>query len=275
MKKILFIFAALCGTLLASCTAEEVSIGNPEPMIQFNYPTVVSTGVISRSTMFFFMDDDVATDTVWFDVIPVLQIPERTRYLKLEAFDQIVYEYKYNEKGALIDSVGTVVPNQAVAGTHYVAFDNPEYSKLVKIDAGQLSARIPVVMLRHSSLKENTYYLNFRIVDSPDLKVAGSKAISARIAISDKVSRPSVWDTNFYIFGAYGEVKHEFMIRETGQPWDNDFVAMISLSQSDQVYYRQVLREALEKENAERAAQNPPLGPLAEEDGTLVEFPAS
>lgn len=273
MEKIYFIFAALCGTLLASCSTEDASIGNPEAMIQFNPGNLLAHGVISRSSMFFFMDDNVQVDTIWFDVLSVLKVPDRTMYIKLEQFDEIIYDYVYNEKGALIDSVANPVPNQAVPGRHYVAFDNAEYSKLVKIEAGQFSTRIPVVTLRHESEKENTYYLNFRIVDSPDLKVAGSKAISAKIAISDKVSKPSAWNDQFYIFGNYGEVKHGFMIRVTGQKWDNDFVAMISLSQSDQVYYRQVLRAALAEENAERASQG--LAPLAEADGTPVEFPAS
>lgn len=275
MKRIHYILAATLCLTLASCQTEEPRVGNPDPMVQLAAPNLNDNQNISRSSMFVFMDNDVTTDTLWFDIIVVAAIPDRTMYLKLEAFDEIVYEYVYDEKGALIDSIGTKVPNQAVAGRHYVAFDDPEYSKLLKIEAGKYTGRIPVVTLRHESLKDNVYYLNFRVVDSEELKVSGPKGRSVQIAISDKVSRPSEWNANFYLFGAYGEAKHGFMIRETGQKWDDEFISMIRTSQTDVIYYRQMLRAALEEYNAERASQNPPLPPLAEEDGTVVEFPAS
>lgn len=87
------------------------------------------------------------------------------------------------------------------------------------------------------------------------------------VSISDRATQPDNWDRLFErYFGAWGEEKYRFMIKTTGK---TDWADVTSISNYDSAYYnalKAMCVEALDIYN-ETADE-----PLAEEDGTLVEF---
>ena len=249
--KYIIILPALAFCLLSSCEQPDASVGSYEPMVIFNEYTL-NNAAIRRSSSFVYSEESVLTDTVWIPVRPMGSLPDRDLYIKFEQFEETRWDLIYDEKGNVVDSTLYHYPNQAEPGVHYVPFDDPEYSKLLKLEAGDLSRLVPVVTKRHSSLKTETYYLNFRIVDSGDLKVGGYKLQSVKISIADHLSQPALWDQWFFA-GTYSIVKHQFMIDVTGHRWDDGFIESLDDGQKD--YYRYILRQELANENARRAEQ--------------------
>jgi hypothetical protein len=103
-----------------------------------------------------------------------------------------------------------------------------------------------------------------------------------RIVFSDQLERPTYWSWGNYNFiGAYGTVKHLFLIEQTGEKWDNvylhDVLGFTETGSDSNIYdydYIVVVQAALvkmlEEYNAERQAQG--LDVLKEEDGTIVKM---
>ena len=149
---------------------------------------------------------------------------------------------------------GVAYPRQAEAGVHYVPFDDERVASFYVLEPGELETRIPVIMLRDETLSDTTYTLFFRIVDSEDLQAGDAAYCSAQLRIADCVTQPGRW--SIYSFGNYSTVKHEFMIRVTQEPWDDEFFAGLDVNEMN--YYLFVLNRELEAENAERVAQGLP-----------------
>ena len=191
-------------------------------------------------------DEILMKDTVWLTVRPQGVLPEKSSRIK-------------------------VIPRQAEAGVHYVPFDDERLAGLLTLDAGELEARIPVIVLRDQSLRDTTYTLFFRIVDSEDLKAGDEKRCNIELRIADCLSRPSAWDDWFFA-GIWSRVRHEFMIKVTGVDWDNEFIG--SLDQNTRNYYLYVFNRELRKENAERAEQGlPPLRVDPDDPNSELTFP--
>lgn len=185
----------------------------------------------------------------------------------------------------------------AVAGKHFVAFDDPSMTSYYKIAAGATTARVPVKVLRDASLAENDYVLRVRIASTGTIEggIAGKDEIA--ITISDKLLAPLNW-TDFiaptppqvppleqFPFGSYGEEKHKFMIQITGEKWDYDYLVSIGFVETGLFYATYPLttynanydkgyctylvtklRTALAEYNALQET------PLKEVNGTVVKF---
>ncbi len=199
---------------------------------------------------------DVTSDTVWLTLQNLGFIANHDRAFELQ---QVM-----------------TGKDDAVAGKHYVSFDDAEYKKLLVIKADSTTARIPVVMLRDASLKTNTMTLKFTIKENADFKSGFKSEMYHYIQITDRLSKPNNWGAlcNHY-FGTYGPVRHQFMIKVTGDKWDEEYISekqfdSYSVDQAYMSFICSKLAAALKVENAERAAQG--LSPLAEEDGTLINF---
>ena len=217
-------------------------------------------------------DESVREDTVWFTVRPQGRLRETSGRIRLEQYTGTYWQYIYDERGIVTDSVEREYARQAEAGVHYVPFDDERVAPLLTLEAGALEARIPVIVLRDESLRDTTYTLFFRIADSEDLQAGDENYCRVQLRVSDCVSEPGRWSK--YSFGTYSTVKHEFMIEVTGELWDDDFLA--SLDRNDRNYYLFILNRALEEENASRVAQGLPTLREDPDDPTSPEisFPA-
>ena len=216
-------------------------------------------------------DENLALDTVWFTVRPQGMLPKESSRITLEQYEGQEWVYIYGNDGLVTDSVLRVLPRQAEAGVHYVSFDDERMAEHLVLEPGQLEARIPVIVLRDESLRDTTYTLFFRIADSEDLTAGDEAHSNIVLRIADCISRPSAWDDWFFA-GSWSRVRHEFMIRVTGENWDNTFIE--SLTREDRNYYLYVFNRELRLENAERAEQGlPPLREDPDDPDSELVFP--
>ena len=216
-------------------------------------------------------DENLTLDTVWFTVRPHGMLPKKSSRIKLEQYEGQEWVYIYGNDGLVTDSVLRVLPRQAEAGVHYVSFDDERMAEHLVLEPGQLEARIPVIVLRDESLRDTTYTLFFRIADSEDLTAGDEAHSNIVLRIADCISRPSAWDDWFFA-GSWSRVRHEFMIRVTGENWDNTFIE--SLTREDRNYYLYVFNRELRLENAERAEQGlPPLREDPDDPDSELVFP--
>lgn len=260
-KLIITITLSLIGFLWFSCKQENVPAYNGKEYIQFysDNPTIAS--VTSGYSYFFYKDAAVQTDTVWFKVATVGGLVKKTSYLKFLAFKDTAKTPQYPD---------------AVAGTHYVPFDDPAVIKLMKVEPGQIVADVPVILKRDPSLKQAVYRLHFKIVASDDFLVGDAKHIEGALYVSDKLSQPSRWTSTFFL-GAYGTVKHQFIIDQSGQRWDDDFIANTIVNDANiRTYYLFKFSQALKALNAERLAQGlTELRENPDDPNSAVTFPST
>lgn len=269
MKKyIVFLGFVLSIVLFGSCEKDLPMYSDPVSRINFYYDKATTETLDSNMTKtaysFVFDGDNVKRDTLWLEVETMGYLSEEDRPVTLEQVD--------------------TTANMAVPGKHYVAFDDASLAAYYKIPAGQARAKLPVVLLRDASLKDTSVVLKVRLVPN-DYFQSGYPVYQTRvITFTDRLSEPSAWNTPRYwnpkypswgtytlstYIGAYGPVKHRFLIDTTGKKWDDDYIN--SLLDGDSYYLNyliQELQKALDKLNAERKAQG--LDVLREADGTKV-----
>lgn len=248
--------------LFNSCKKAMPGVYSGQEYLQF-YSTTTSAvkQVTTAYASFYYLDASKTTDTILLHVTVLGTIPTKTSYVQFTAFT---------------DKTVTSAYPDAVAGVHYVSFDDANLKKLMKVDAGNYEAYIPVVLKRDASLKENVYQLRFKIGLSDDFKPGNANYTEGVIYISDRLTQPSNWTTTFFL-GTYGPVKHQFIIEQSGQPWDSAFITTLTtpVDLNTQSFYLYKFTQALKTVNAARKAagltelRENPLDP-----STAVTFPS-
>lgn len=162
----------------------------------------------------------------------------------------------------------------AVAGKHYVPFDNQELVSAYVLPANAIKVMVPVVLKRDLSLKENAYMLRLTIGETGEFACGSKERAYRTIVIADELIKPNGWGgTMEHFFGTYGKVKHQFLIDVSGNRWDEEYVSeMNDWAQKDQgylFYWMDFFRQALAEYNA-NPDNNPP---LREAGGEEVTFP--
>lgn len=200
---------------------------------------------------FFYSPPSVRQDTVFFDIYAIGSTSSIDRAFKLE-------------------QVQLPETNNAVAGKHYQSFDDPSVSGKYVIKAGQLHTRIPIVILRDESLKQNEYTLHFKVVSNGYFNAGEPELTWRKVLLSDQINRPARWDSwmERYRFGKYSFVKHKFLIDQTGEKWDQDFFLNMYANFALGVYWNGKAKSLLIAYNAAH-----PNDPLKDENGELVLFP--
>ncbi len=175
--------------------------------------------------------------------------------------------------------------NDAVAGTHYVAFDDPDLQSFYMIPAGQAEVLAPIVVLRDPSLEESgDVTLKFTFQENDYFKLGYPEFSTYSLVISDQLTKPSMWGSCSldYYFGTYGAVKHELMIKWMDQSWDDAYIETLFEElyagfwlPKDEAYLSYLgdwFAEKLQEENEERLA-DPEIGDVwREANGEPVDF---
>lgn len=216
----------------------------PDLIYRSDYETNWKFQDTTKSYSFYFEEEDVTVDTLYFDLYTLGRVTDYDRPYRL---------IQVQEPG--IDN--------AVAGTHYQAFDDAKSQDLYVVKAGQSHIRVPLVFLRDPSLKEKPYLLSIRLQPNEHFDLGPTTNIWRKATVVDRLLRPTAW-TNSY-WGVYSLTKHQFMIDATGQKWDQEM--MENLAYDETTYYRAVLKQALAEYNNEHNT------PLTDEDGNEVIFP--
>lgn len=156
----------------------------------------------------------------------------------------------------------------AVPGTNYVAFDSEEMKREFVLKAGEVHLEMPVTVLRTADLEE--YALRFRLAENEHFKPGQEDLAWRKVLFTSALQRPTQWNTRYdgMYFGKYSRTKHSWMIEETGERWDNEFVDMLLVQTDVRTYWLGRLKRRLYEINAERAQQG--LGPWEDEDGDEI-----
>jgi|SRR2546428_8247258 len=233
MKKIKYFVAALALISLASCKKNDYFLYNDGARLEFGpdvsliYKPAFSLADTLKPYTFFYENPDVKQDTVFFDIYAIGGPSSTDRSFSLE---------QVQVPGA----------NNAVAGTHFVAFNDPAVRTNYVIKAGQIHGLVPVIVLRDPTLKNSNVTLKFNIVANENFKLGEISNSWRKVDLTDRLSKPAAWTANY---GIYSVVKHQFMIQSTGQRWDQTFMLNVNADISLTNYYLGTLRTALANYN--------------------------
>lgn len=251
---------------LFACEDEMEVYNSPENRLNFIYePFTMADTVIPRTFVY-----DVETrvfDTVWLEVETMGYVEDHERSFALE-------QVKKGEG------------EQAVAGKHYIAFDDPLVADYYKIPAGKNTVRFPIILKRDPSLKQQEVTLCVQIGHNENFIPGYEKYQKKIIRVADILMQPKYWDfyASYYFAGKYGKVKHQFMIDATadlGIKMNDDFFYSLvgnpnSVDMGMTDYWFYFFTRKLAAENEARAARGEePLREApepGETEGALVRF---
>lgn len=252
MKKTLLYFIFIMPVLIfISCEKEIEVYQEPASNNRLNFVFESYGDTLISHTMVYYPEERV-TDTLWIELKTSGYITDYPREVLLTQLP--------------VDS------NAAVAGVHYVAFDEPALKGSYVIPANQNNAKVPLIIKRDPSLKTKEYALKVGVKENEYFK-QGFPATSERtIMISDIITQPQNWTglVSWYCFGKYGKRKYQFMIEvgaKRGTIINEDFFKKLVPSNPPDMaycnYWGGIFRDALEQENIAREKQG--LGALRED----------
>jgi hypothetical protein len=252
MKNIIkFIISAIVLLIIASCGPKDYMLYNDSAKLQFGpresgiYKPKVQLHDTVKSYTFYYEPASVTQDTLFFDIYVVGGPTNEDRAFKLQQVE---------------------VPNEtnAIAGTHYKSFTDPTVSSAYVIKAGDVHAFVPIVMLRDATLKTLAkVVLEFKIVKNSNFEEGEVDKLWRRAEFTDMLSKPNAWRS--YYFEKYSNVKHKFMIEQTGEKWDDNFLRNIDYAKFS--FWKIKFKTLLINYNKVH-----PNDPLTDEDGEVVMF---
>ena len=265
MKKIFNIFVLGLLLVTTSCEKSLEVFSDTTCRLNFYYREAEITSNfqpnMAQGSFSFIYSGNIQQDTVWVEVESMGLLADYDRPITIEQVDT------------------TAV--MAVAGKHYVPFDDPSLVKYYVMPAGKARTKLPIVVLRDASLKHESVVLKYHIKPN-DFFTKGYDVFQTRsLSITDRLAQPAYWTKGYPMYGYYyslynfigyyGVVKHQFMIDITGKPWDDAFIEEFITGDTNYLnYILNKLVSELDKYNAKRQEQG--LDVLREEDGTEVNF---
>ena len=237
----------LTGLILSGCEEKVVDKFDAASSLYFyegnwNLEGVNQHGGFSYS--FFYSASDVIRDTLWIDV-------------RLTGFT--------TDEARPINLIQTNTGDSAaVAGKHYIGFDDPVMQEALVMPVNEDAVLIPIIMNKTEDMETNEFLLDFELVGN-DYFVPGIIEHAAfSVTMTAMAVKPPTWDYYYdYAFGEWGQEKMRFLIDYVNY---TDFSAPLN-SYDLYKYYNLKARAALEAYEAEN-------GPIYESDGvTRVIFP--
>lgn len=214
----------------------------------------------SLTYSFYGLDESITQDTIYFEVYIMGHLSDEDRFFTLKQVE--------------LAQDGSDEIYNAVAGTHYVSFDDESVSSLYFIPAGATSATVPVILKRDATLKENAYSLYIELTDNENFTVASPDTNNKLISLTEVMVKPSTWgDVVDYYIGDYGLRKHELMIMICDMYGFSFDAVMASINAQDSycsyyVYYLQYGLTELEASGVDTTE-------YAEYGGQAVKFESS
>lgn len=257
MKKIVFLWIIFCCSIMYSCKEETLKLYHGDTYIKFGPAQNLIynekyrySDTLKRYTFFY---DNLEQYTIYFDVYAVGGAANYDRVIDIQ---QIEVQGEQN----------------AVANKHYVSFRDPKMVEKYRMPKDSVHILLPIVLLNSDPiLKDSDLSLKVELVDGGDF-IAGDKSLTWRkIVFSNRVSKPTLW--NRLKMGDYSLYKHRWMSSVSGEKWDDEWCAYITLIQqwSELAIWQTFFKTELMKENLARAARLEE--PMKDEYNNLIVFP--
>lgn len=231
MKLFNILYAAGLLLLTAACEKDLPVFSDDEGFLIFNYGAGKKTddATVSendrRGSYSFLLNaaEEQICDTVWLKVNTLGKLSSDSRPIALVQVE---------------DTNRNVI--NAVAGKHYVAFDDPSLAELYRMPGNSAVAEVPVVVLHDPSLKEGDVTLKMTFGDNNWFKPGYPSFTTYTLTISDYLAEPKMWqelNVDYYL-GTYGSKKHELMIQWTGKTWDDEYFRTLATYDTNYGYWR-------------------------------------
>lgn len=254
-KNIYYILAMILMIMAVGCKENEMDSYVNDPAIYFAHGSNYSLdGTLANSITqndsinysFFILADSIKRDTIYIYVCTQGEVADYDRPISL---------VQTNEGES----------NAAVAGVHFIGFDDSAVSSSMVVPAGMVYAKIPIILLRDASLELEEKRLELAVNQNEYFRPGIDEYRNFTITTTDIAVKPSLWDTFWkYFFGpTFGSVKFRFIINATGyteweqRPSDYSYLT----------WMRTVVQQKFYDYNLAH-----PDDPLKEADGTLVTF---
>jgi hypothetical protein len=133
--------------------------------------------------------------------------------------------YVRDENNVVVDTTYTPVANPAVAGVHYVAFDDAAQQARWVVPAGSNRALLPITLLRDVSLDAGPVRLRVAVVANGDFEPGMVETRQRTLQFADGLLKPAWWDDQnvTVTLGPWSAVKHAFMIETSGERIDQEW----------------------------------------------------
>jgi len=237
---------------------------------------------LAPSYTFIYENASVTRDTFLVDLKTIGGIADHNRAYTVEQIQEYDKTYKYDPgTNKIIDSTLTPKPFTAVAGIHYVPFTDKGAQAIMFIAADSATGELPIILLRDTSLKTNSYRLRIRLTANDEFAIGEKYAIEKTIIFSDKLERFPSWKTDDYSspaygsFGKYSTGKHQFMIDVLQTRIDETWYQAVAAAQAQQ-HYKNLLRDALTAFNtnpANLASGKAPVRETSDPTSLAISFP--
>ena len=285
MKKIFYILTASFCLGMMGCQEDEALLFQDVARVQF------TSGVEDYPYSFVWLDKSQGNAVVKLPILVTGGPADVERTVKVTQVEEYDVTYEYDNKGYVIDSTVTPKPNPAVAGVHYVPFNEPDAQALLKVKAGVVKDSLAIILKRDASLETEKVRLRLRLEASDDLQLGESKYLERTIIFSDMLEQPSGWYyKNYYTYsvaysylGNYSVPKHELMIRvlqrlqSSESRVDDQWIAKGNADPTIFVYWRSKFVEELNAFNNNPENIESGIAPLRENPNdlgsALVTFP--
>lgn len=234
------------------------------------------------SYSFLYKDPSVIRDTVYVQMNTIGGITDYARAVTIEQipeYDKMYVRDPVTNK--ITDSVITEKPFKAIAGKHYISFTDPSLQNLMVIRPDSSIDKLPIVLLRDTSLKTNSYRLRIKLKANDEFAIGETKMVERTIVFSDRLERFESWKTDissspaFVSFGKYSTGKHQFMIDVLKVRIDEEWYKAIIAAGAVQ-HYKVLLRDALAAFNADPAniaAGKAPVRETSDPASPIITFP--
>ncbi len=274
MKRLIFYMSVLLA-IASGCKKDKYLMYSDMDRIQLN-------DTFAMSATFVYDDASVIKDTVYVQVNTIGQISTHDRAVKLEQIKEYTTTYTRDPiTNQITDSVVAEMPYEAVAGVHYIALDDPSLAPLMVVKADSVHALIPIVLLRDTSLKTNSYRLRIQLVANDEFGLGEEAARQKTILFSDHLERFASWSVDntsapaYISFGKYSTGKHQFMIDVLGVNIDDAWYRAASAAGA-LTEYENILKQALATFNSDPAniaSGKAPLRETSDPNSAVVTFP--
>ena len=127
MKKIFYILTASFCLGMMGCQEDEALLFQDVARVQF------TSGVEDYPYSFVWLDKSQESAIVKLPILITGGPVDVERTVKVTQVEEYDVTYEYDNKGYVVDSTVTPKPNPAVAGVHYVPFDDSEAQRLLKV----------------------------------------------------------------------------------------------------------------------------------------------
>lgn len=266
---------AVCLVLASGCKKAESLMYSDINRIQ-----LADTSALSAT--FIYEGPAVTKDTVYIEVNTIGSPADHDRPVKLVQVPEHTYTLVRDPvTNQVTDTLVEEMPFKAVPGVHFISIDDKSVQPLMVVKAGEVKARLPIVLLRDASLKDNSYRLRVELAANDAFGLGETKARARTVIFSDRLERFYSWRFDngtapaFYTFGKYSTGKHQFMIDVLGEVIDENWYKAAQVAGA-LTHYANLFKQELQRFNADPANIASGKAPVRETDSpnsAVVSFP--